>query len=179
MSTDLDALLRFACCLALLSLVACPGTLDDPARFEQAASESEAGAQDAAAPCDDIPSSVLAPRCGLSSCHDSSGTAAGLDLVSPNVFGRLVGKNASGGPGVLIDPGGSPQKSVLYLKLLPSPPFGAQMPFAGDKLDAATLACVAAWIASGGAGSAGDAAAVSDANATPASPTTSDGGMEM
>jgi hypothetical protein len=70
--------------------------------------------------------------------------------VSPNVYARLVGKNASGGPGVLIDPGHDPEKSVLYLKLTPTPPFGSQMPLTGAKLDATTLACVSTWIASGG-----------------------------
>jgi hypothetical protein len=67
---------------------------------------------------------------------------------------RLVGKAAVGGSGMLIDPGGSPDKSVLYLKLTPNPPFGAQMPFVGNKLDTTTIGCVAAWIetlADGGA----------------------------
>ena len=130
--------------VALLSLTACPGTIDDPAAFE-----TEAGA-DAGASCADVPHAVFEPRCGLSGCHGASMPAANLDLVSPDVYSRLVGKNASGGPGVLIDPGRSPEKSVLYLKLTPMPPFGSQMPFASTKLDAAALACVSSWIASGG-----------------------------
>jgi hypothetical protein len=129
-----------------LGLVACPGTLEDRVAFEQAA--LEAGVDAGSSVCGDVPSTLFTPRCGLSSCHDSSGTAAGLDLASPGVFGRLVGKQARGGPGVIIDPEGDPQKSVLYLKLTPTPPFGSQMPLAGDKLDAATLSCVAAWITS-------------------------------
>jgi hypothetical protein len=69
-----------------------------------------------------------------------------LDLESPDPYGRLVGQMAHGGPGVIIDPRGDPQKSILYLKLEPFPPFGSQMPLAGAKLDDASLACVASWI---------------------------------
>ena len=75
--------------------------------------------------------------------------AAGLDLVSPNLYARLVGKPATGGPGVIIDPGGDPKKSVLYLKLGPNPPFGSQMPLTGPKLDDSTIECVAEWISMG------------------------------
>jgi mono/diheme cytochrome c family protein len=63
----------------------------------------------------------------------------------------------------LIDPGGNPDASVLYLKLTPMPPFGLQMPEIGNKLDEAQLACVAAWIMA--AASTPAAAATSDAGA--------------
>jgi hypothetical protein len=126
--------------LAALALTGCPGTLNDRAAFEVE------GGTEAGSTCADAPAVVFAPRCGLSTCHSASMSAAGLDLVSPDVYQRLVGKAPSGGPGLLIDPGGSPQKSVLYLKVTSSPPFGSQMPLTGTKLDATTLGCVASWI---------------------------------
>jgi hypothetical protein len=151
------ALILFAsgALVALLGVAGCPGSLNDPAAFELDAS-AEGG------PCPDIPSGLLAPRCGLSGCHAGPMPAEGLDLVSPDVYERLVGKSAMEGPGVLIDPGGDPNKSDLYLKLTPTPPFGLQMPLTGAKLNAASLACVADWImARGGDGAAplGDATA--------------------
>jgi hypothetical protein len=135
---------RCGALVALVSLTACPGTIDDPAAFEL-----EAGA-DGGTNCADVPVAVFEPRCGSSGCHGASTPAAQLDLVSPDLYSRLVGKNASTGPGVLIDPGHSPEKSVLYLKLTSMPPFGSQMPFTGAKLDATALACVSNWITSGG-----------------------------
>ena len=157
MSTE--RVLAAAGCLALLGLAGCPGTLADREAFEAAMIEAgtlEAGAvtgddTDASFQCPDVPSGILAARCGLSGCHGST-PAAGLDLVSPDVHARLTGKAANGGPGVLVDPGGDPDASVLYLKLTASPPFGSRMPLAGDPLDDATLACVAAWIPSPDAG---------------------------
>lgn len=136
---------------ALLALAGCPGSLNDPGSYDL-----EAGA-DVTPACGDVPSTVFAPRCTLSVCHGAATPAAGLDLSSPDVYARLAGKVASGGPGMLVDPSGNPTTSVLYLKLTSKPPFGAQMPLTGAKLDPASLACVASWITSQGA--ACDAAA--------------------
>jgi hypothetical protein len=129
--------------LALLGIVACAGTLTDPERFAVDGSSSPQGG---AAACGDVTVALFHPRCALSGCHGATDKTAGLDLESPDPHGRLVGKPAMGGPGVLIDPGRDPQKSVLYLKLTPSPPFGAQMPQTGLKLDGESLDCVAQWI---------------------------------
>jgi hypothetical protein len=53
-----------------------------------------------------------------------------------------------------------PQNSYILLKLSPTPPFGAQMPFGGPYLSAESVACVAAWIdsviADAGPGAAGE-----------------------
>jgi hypothetical protein len=58
----------------------------------------------------------------------------------------LVGVPSGEGVGLLIDPA-TPSKSVLYTKLLASPPFGARMP-TGGSLDTSTTQCVLAWITS-------------------------------
>jgi hypothetical protein len=60
---------------------------------------------------------------------------------------RLSGKEAAGGPGVLIDPT-TPAASVLYTKLTATPPFGARMPLVGAPLGDGDIACVLSWIES-------------------------------
>jgi hypothetical protein len=156
---------RFAIALAgILALTAgCPGTLDDPAAFLDAARAGElaadGGTSEGGANCPDVPQAVFTANCALAGCHDAQSKMQGLDLQSPDVASRLVGVPATEGPGLLIDPS-APSSSVLYLKLTAMPPFGARMPLAG-KLDDATIACVLAWIteqanAGGGSDAGGD-----------------------
>jgi hypothetical protein len=132
-------------------VVSCAGTLTDPERFEiEGGSASSLGGGEngqAGTGCADVETMLLPARCALSGCHSTKDVSAGLDLESPGIRARLTGRAAAGGPGVLVDPGGDPQKSVLYLKLTPNPPFGSQMPLAGAKFAGSDLACVAAWIA--------------------------------
>jgi hypothetical protein len=103
--------------------------------------------------CPDIPQ-FLAATCTASSCHNASDEAQGLDLQSPDVASRLVGVMATEGPGLLVDPS-APSASILYLKLMASPPFGAQMPLGQKPLPGATTACILDWIESGEMASAG------------------------
>ncbi|HEY6459879.1 MAG TPA: malectin [Polyangiaceae bacterium] len=141
--------------LAVAAWSGCAGTLADPAAFMEAPAEAGASAQDAAptaeagadAPvggCEDVPSLFVA-SCGGTGCHDATSKAQALDLVSPGVASRLVGVHATEGAGLLIDPS-NPSASVVYTKLLASPPFGARMP-TGSKLDDTTIGCVYDWVA--------------------------------
>ncbi len=140
-------------------LAGCPGTLANPDAFRDAGEAAEAAPTEAGPTCPDVPTTILAPQCGTAGCHAATSPAASLDLVSPDAFARMSGKNAIGGAGALVDPGRDPDKSIFYEKLLATPPFGARMPQVGPLSDA-SLACVAAWIRSGGAsGSPGDASA--------------------
>jgi Malectin domain len=155
----------------LLSTAACPGTLPDAAAFLDpgdaggtvtSPGDAAATARDAAAACPDVPT-LLAQTCGAVGCHDSTTRAEGLDLASPGVASRLVGVPASEGAGLLIDPA-SPAKSVVYTKLLASPPFGARMPTVMP-LAQATIQCVLAWVtaeASGGPVADGGSTQVAD-----------------
>jgi hypothetical protein len=118
--------------LLAAALVGCPGSLDDPGRFS-----------DQFGTCPDIPM-LLVTSCGTAGCHAADSPAAGLDLASADVLGRLSGTMAQGG-GVLVDPS-APEASVLYTKLTSSPPFGSRMPQSGAALDDATVACVLTWI---------------------------------
>ncbi len=143
-----------SCALAVAALtIACPGTLENPERFRTDASTS----------CTDPPQDVFKPRCATSKCHDSATKTNGLDLEAPDVEGRLSGKKATGGPGLLIDPG-SPDTSILYLKLKDPAPFGGRMPSAQAKLDDKLVACVRTWIISMTPIDAGSDASVSDSD---------------
>ena len=72
-------------------------------------------------PCGDVPSRLFIPSCGGGGCHGSTAPQNNLDLVSPGVAMRVVGKTAVGCPVTLADPK-NPDGSLLYTKLAPSPP---------------------------------------------------------
>lgn len=139
MRTDpaLRALVASALLGAAAALAAgCPGTLDDKSRFVT----EDAGA------CGDVPTTIFEPTCARASCHSAVNPAQGLDLASPDVAARVVGQPATECVGTLADPL-APEASILYLKLTPSPPCGARMPFNGTPLSDAQIACVKDWIA--------------------------------
>ncbi len=134
----------FALGVTALALAGCPGSLD--ASFDIADGGGAGAVLGANAACPDIPSTVFAATCSGAGCHGATSPANGLDLASPNVGARLIGKASSMG-GALLDPA-FPSRSVLYTKLAASPPFGARMPLGSAPLDDAALACVSAWVAS-------------------------------
>jgi hypothetical protein len=124
--------MRAAAAMLLLALATgCPGALKDPSRFTAA--------------CPDVPSMILATRCGTAACHSASARAGGLDLISPGLSGRLVDVPATGNPALLRVDSLSPDASVLVRKLTPTPPFGAQDP-PGAPLDPATIDCIRKWV---------------------------------
>jgi hypothetical protein len=135
--------------LPAVAWTGCAGSLEDPEMFTtqaDAGTPVEASAEAAPAPtCPDVPT-LFAKSCGTTGCHDATTKAEALDLVSAGLPSRLVGVPSVEGVGLLIDPA-TPSKSVLYTKLLSSPPFGARMP-TGGALDTATTQCVLAWITS-------------------------------
>ena len=140
---------RLSLLLALLACAACPGTLADPDAFDLGAGDggtngpvATADAAPAASACPDVPT-VLAQSCGTAGCHDATTRAEGLDLKSPDVASRLVGVPAVEGAGFLIDRA-TPAQSVVYTKLLATPPFGLRMPTV--PLDDATTRCVLDWV---------------------------------
>jgi hypothetical protein len=130
------AALAFA--LAWPWLGACPGQLEDPERF-----------RGGIVSCDelDVALDLLAPRCGGDACHGVPDTspAAGLDLESPGIEGRLVGVESACDDRLLIDPA-DPEGSYLLEKLYPQPSCGAQMPLGGEALSAQELDCVHGWV---------------------------------
>jgi hypothetical protein len=141
----------------LLACTACPGTLDDPARFTT--DGGSGGGEGGDGGCPDIPTQVFAKVCSTSGCHTTADKIQGLDLQAPAVASRLVGVCARGG-GLLIDLT-HPMQSVIYEKVTIAPPFGARMPLGMPPLDDPTIACLLTWISQqqGSAGSCGDGGA--------------------
>jgi len=85
-------------------LAGCAGTLDDPERYDVARQESQPSATPSCADIAGVPTTILGARCATAGCHDASaGSAAKLDLASPQLHARLTGKAATGGAGVLVD----------------------------------------------------------------------------
>ncbi|HYQ04640.1 MAG TPA: hypothetical protein VER96_38465 [Polyangiaceae bacterium] len=167
--------LAFASSLVLgaLLLAGCPGTLDNKERFlvdagnggktgsagnaaggGEDAAPSDAGSDAAATPdggpdlgpCGDVVARIFVPSCGGTGCHGPSGAQQDLDLVSPGVAGRVVGVSGIGCTSTLADPA-NPETSLIYQKLLPTPPCGSPMPLARPALSDEDVACVRAWIA--------------------------------
>lgn len=150
-------LVSFGCALA--SIVACAGDLDSPERFDEpitekptastssndASTSSSSTTDSGSSSCGDVPSTIFIPKCADNGCHNASVRMAELDLASPDLRSRLVGKSAVGGAGLLVSPT-EPEKSVLYTKLDPVPPFGGVMP--STPLDKTTIACVLEWVVS-------------------------------
>jgi hypothetical protein len=139
--------------LGALSFIAgCPPTLADKELYEAALDAAagrngaEGGAGADAGPCGDIVARIFVPTCGGTACHGANAPQQDLDLVSPGVASRVVGVVGKGCSVALADPA-DPEGSLIYQKLLPSPPCGAPMPLARPPLSRADAACVLAWIA--------------------------------
>jgi hypothetical protein len=148
--------------LGVLLLTGCPGTLAHPEHFLLAVAGASSG--DAAAPvagsdagteagpgpdsgpCGDVVTRIFIPSCGGTGCHGAVGAQQDLDLVSPGVADRVVGVQGTGCISTLADPT-DPEGSLIYQKLLPTPPCGSPMPLARPALSDEDMACVLAWIA--------------------------------
>ncbi len=161
--------------LALLPL-GCPGTLDDPEAFLDAAQATCPAGYD-------VEKDLFQSTCGASACHDATQPTGNLDLASPNVASRLIGVPASDpkcASKLLVNPK-NPDSSFLLEKLESSKPScGVQMPKGSKPLAPAQIACVKQWIYDQlGVGDAGKDAAKeggNDAKADAPSDATSDVG---
>jgi hypothetical protein len=167
MRTELKAVFTGLAALTSIALLAgCPGKLREPERFR------DGGAADSGTNCPDVPTEVFAKKCAGSSCHSGATPASNLDLVSPDVASRVVGKTALACKAPLADPA-DPEASVIFIKISPGDMCGSRMPL-GAALPDDEIACVKDWIAdqtpaastsagtgSGGAGGAGGGSSAS------------------
>jgi len=123
---------------------ACAAPLDDPARFLDGGSTSQAYCEV------DPEADILAVKCAGSVCHSATDQkAAGLDLVSPGVADRvrnIASASAECGGSMLVVPG-DPTASLLFKKVsMDTPPCGSRMPLAQEPLSEEDIGCVASWI---------------------------------
>jgi len=132
--------------IACSLLFGCAGSLDHPERFAYLGWGPDAGPSAPAddAGCDPV-ADIFPPSCTTSACHSTQSQQGNLDLESAGLPQRLVGKQAHGGPGLLIDPA-HPDQSVLLLKVSDNPPFQFQMPLGAPALSPDELACLTAWV---------------------------------
>src|SRR5260221_6087936 len=114
-------------CSAYLALLACPGSLDHPERFNLG-SGPDAGPVEPSSDggCDPV-TDIFPPSCTASACHSTQSQQGSLDLEAPGLPKRLVDKRAHGGPGYLID-SSNPSQSELFLQAPERPPFPFQHP---------------------------------------------------
>jgi hypothetical protein len=141
-STWRAAIASSAACLALFG---CAGSLDQPERFANLSSP-DAGPVDPSSDGGCDPVIVMFPlSCSTGACHSAQSQQGNLDLESAGLPGRLVGKQAHGGPGLLIDKP-NPAQSVMLLKVTDNPPFQFQMPLGAPPLSPDEMACLQGWV---------------------------------
>lgn len=93
-----------------------------------------------------IQATVFAISCASAGCHGSMQPALGLDLVSPDLEGRIVNAPANGCDKTLIVPG-HPTNSYFLEKLTSTAPTcGEQMPLGVAHMSTAEIDCLTAWV---------------------------------
>lgn len=137
-----------------MALWGCPGTLDNKDEFLADGGKTSTGTgtgTGSGGPCGDVPTDLLAAKCGGGSCHGVTSPQVGLDLESPDVAARVVGVNAKMCPGVLANPSNA-AASVMYTKLLAAVSCGGRMPLGRPSLTPMEAECLMSWIAEQGSG---------------------------
>jgi hypothetical protein len=141
--------IRLAMLVSSVCLAACSGSgqgLDSGGR-----PVGPGGVGDGALTADfaSIQSHVFTPICTV--CHAGGAAPQGLRLDAANSYALLVGVPSNEVPGILRVKSGDPDNSYIVQKLEGHASVGAQMPFGGPPLPAATIAVIRAWIAAGAA----------------------------
>jgi hypothetical protein len=125
-----------------------PDASEDSGRAEpeggpEADAATDAGESDSGIGCDFA--ALLKRKCD--GCHGAPPAPNPLDLISPDLAGRLAGRSGTGDCSnyQLIDPE-RPEQSVLYLKVTPDY-CGSRMPL-NSVLTDGEQACILSWIES-------------------------------
>jgi hypothetical protein len=105
----------------------------------------DGGVHDGGTGCNPV-TLFFGPTCATGLCHSADTQQALLDLASPGMPGRLVGRASNGYPGLLLIDPVNPDNSLLYTKTLAVPPGGFQMPLALDPLTDIESACLLDWV---------------------------------
>jgi len=106
---------------------------------------------------DSIQLHVFTPICTV--CHAGGAAPQGLRLDATNSYALLVGVPSNEVSSTLRVKPGDPDNSYVIQKLEGHAPVGAQMPYGGPPLPAATIAVIRQWISAGAARATAVAAA--------------------
>lgn len=121
------------------------------AAFAACSSETSSGsAGDACAgSASEVSNRVFAKSCTTSGCHAAGDKAGSLDLESPGIEMRLVGRASAECDGqTLIVPKDEAGSYLLSKLASDSPACGSRMPFGSEALGPDDMACLKAWIGS-------------------------------
>jgi hypothetical protein len=110
------------------------------------AGSTETDAADCSADAESVQLEIFSEHCLGAPCHSGDSPAAGLDLESADLESRVVGVGSGTCAGWVRVVPGSPDESLLYVKVAGEPPCGQPMPIGGDPLDEEQLGCIADWI---------------------------------
>ena len=126
--------------LAVLVIVGCRGHVrGEPIESSGAVAACEPNLES-------ITANIFVPTCAEAGCHAAPGAAAALNLSGDHPETALLNVAAGTCDGWVRVAPGSPEQSLLWLKLYSdSPPCGARMPLAGH-LPATQLGCIREWI---------------------------------
>lgn len=94
-----------------------------------------------------IQANVFTPICSV--CHAGGAAPQGLRLDAVNSYSMIVGVPSTEDPAVLRIKPGDPDNSYLIQKIEGHAAVGAQMPFGGPPLPAATIAVMRQWVSDG------------------------------
>ncbi|NUP11876.1 MAG: hypothetical protein HOW73_38000 [Polyangiaceae bacterium] len=132
MSKPRAAVLCFVAISGLTTLLAaCPGSLENPEQFMG---------------CQDVPTTILGPRCATANCHDAEEPVAELDLTPDSgLEARIVDVDGTGCMGKLVDTA-APDQSLIYTKCLATNSCQSQMPVTGEKLTDEELECLLEYL---------------------------------
>ncbi len=108
---------------------------------------SEGGGGTLTADFQSIQDNVFTPICSV--CHAGGAAPQGLRLDAVNSYSMIVGVPSSEDPAVLRIKPGDPDHSYLIQKIEGHASVGAQMPFGGPALPAATIAVMRQWVTDG------------------------------
>jgi hypothetical protein len=94
-----------------------------------------------------IQDNVFTPICSV--CHAGGAAPQGLRLDAANSYALLVGVPSTEQPSILRIKPGDPNNSYLVQKIEGIAATGAQMPFGGPPLPAATITVIRQWVSDG------------------------------
>jgi hypothetical protein len=139
-----------AACTAALCVTLLVGCAGDGAGLDQSGRPLPPGGSSGGALTADFASiqeHVFTPICTV--CHAGGSAPQGLRLDATNSYALLVGVPSTEVPSMLRVKPGDPDNSYVIQKLEGHAAVGAQMPFGGPPLAAATIAVIRQWITDG------------------------------